>query len=84
MLSRKPTAIKLTQEDLQEYDTFIAGQKEASPPRTDDTAQPRTSQKGKDVASTSQDRQHDMDERIGVTAVVTTAPAAAATRGMRQ
>ena len=76
MLSRKPTAIKLTQEDLQEYDTFIAGQKEASPPRT--------SQKGKEVASTSQDRQHDMDERIGVTAAVMTAPAAAATRGMRR
>ena len=87
MLSRKPTAIKLTQEDLQEYDTFIAGQKEASPPRTDDTAQPRTSQKGKEVASTSQDRQHDMDERIGVMAAITTAPVAAtavAMRGMRR
>jgi len=68
MLSRKPTAIKLTQEDIQEYDALVAAQKEPSPPRTDNPLQPHKSQKGKEVASTSQERQHDMDERIGVTA----------------
>jgi hypothetical protein len=67
MLSRKPTAIKLTQEDIQEFDAFVAAQKEPSP-ETDEPTHSRKSSKGKDVAPAAQDRQQDMDERIGVSA----------------
>jgi len=68
MLPRKPTAIKLSQEDIQDYDNFAAAQKETPPTTKDNSSQPHKSQKGKEVAATSEDRQHVMDERIGVTA----------------
>ena len=69
MLSRKPTAIKLTQEDVQDYDDFVAAQQENSSPQSKDTStNPRKPQKGKEVsASAAQERQQSMDERIGVT-----------------
>ena len=69
MLSRKPTAIKLTQEDIQDYDNFVAAQQEPSSPQSKDTStDPRKPEKGKEVAaSTAQERQQSMDERIGVT-----------------
>jgi hypothetical protein len=68
MLSRKPTAIKLTQEDVQDYDNFVAAQQEHSSPQSKDTVtNPHKPQKGKEVAaSTPQERQQLMDERIGV------------------
>lgn len=68
MLSRKPTAIKLTQEDLQDYDNLVAAQQQPSQQSKDTTNHPRKSQKGKEVAPTPQDRQQAMDQRIGVTA----------------
>jgi len=68
MLSRKPTAIKLTQEDLQDYDNIVAAQKNSSSQGNDSSKQPRNPQKGKEVAPTPQDRQQTMDDRIGVTA----------------
>jgi hypothetical protein len=75
MLSRKPTAIKLTQEDVQDYDDFVAAQQEhSSLPSTDASTNPRKPQKGKEVAaSTAQERQQSMDERIGVTTGTRTA-----------
>jgi hypothetical protein len=66
MLSRKPTAIRLTQEDLLEYDILTAERSlvssEGSPEQ-----EIRKPTKGKEVATTAQDRQTAMDERIGVT-----------------
>ncbi len=75
MLSRKPTAIKLTQEDVQDYDNLVATQQEDSSPQSKDTStNPRKPQKGKEVAaSTAQERQQSMDERIGVTTGTRTA-----------
>lgn len=69
MLSRKPTAIKLTQEDVQDYDNFVAAQQEPSSPQSKDAStDPRKPEKGKEAAaSTVQERQQSMDERIGVT-----------------
>src|SRR5271170_5171054 len=67
MLSRKPTAIKLTQEDLQDYDNLVAAQNSSSPQGNNPPNQPRNPQKGKEVAPTHQDRQQTMDDRIGVT-----------------
>lgn len=68
MLSRKPTAIKLTQEDVQDYDDFVAAQEHSSLPSTDASTNPRKPQKSKEVAAlTAQERQQSMDERIGVT-----------------
>ena len=67
MLSRKPTAVKLTLEDLQDYDNLVAAQKSVSPQGNDPSKQPRNPQKGKEVAPTHQDRQQTMDDRIGVT-----------------
>lgn len=75
MLSRKPTAIKLTQEDVQDYDNLVAAQQQASPKSKGASNPPRKTQKGKEVASTDQERQQSMDERIGV---------ATGTRGTRQ
>jgi len=65
MLSRKPTAIKLTQEDLQDYDNLVA---EQSPVSSEGSPNPivRKSKKGKEAAMTAQERQAVMDERIGV------------------
>jgi hypothetical protein len=67
MLSRKPTAIKLTQEDIQDYDNLVAAQQQPSPQSKDTSNPSRKPQKGKEVVSTAQDRQQSMDERIGVT-----------------
>jgi hypothetical protein len=68
MLSRKPTAIKLTQEDLQDYDKLVAVQQQ-QPQQPKDTADhPRKLQKGKEVVPTPEDRQQAMDQRIGVSA----------------
>ena len=78
MLSRKPTAIKLTQEDVQDYDNLLAAQQQPSPQSKDTSNPPRKPQKGKEVASTAQDRQQTMDERIGVTTGTT------GTRGTRR
>jgi len=66
MLSRKPTAIKLTQEDIYEYDDLVA-QQEAQTPSTD-TSNPPSKKKGKETETetTAQDRQAAMDARIGV------------------
>jgi len=77
MLSRKPTAIKLTQEDVQDYDNVVAAQKEP-PPKTQDVSDSRKSSKGKEVAQSAQERQQVMDERIGL------ASGPAATRTMRR
>jgi Anaphase-promoting complex APC subunit CDC26 len=70
MLSRKPTAIKLTQEDIQDYDNFVAAQQEPSPESTSTPTHLRKS-KGKEVA-TAEERQTSMDQRIGVTNPATT------------
>ena len=70
MLSRKPTAIKLTQEDVQDYDNLVAAQQQppdSSPQSKDPSTHSRKSQKGKEGAPTAQDRQRTMDDRIGVT-----------------
>ena len=67
MLSRKPTSIKLTQEDLQDYDNLVSAQKTTSSQDNDSSNQPRNPRKGKEVAPTPQDRQQTMDDRIGVT-----------------
>jgi Anaphase-promoting complex APC subunit CDC26 len=67
MLSRRPTAIKLTQEDIQDYDNHVAAQQDHSPQSKDTSIQTHKSQKGKEAAPTAQDRQQTMDERIGVT-----------------
>ena len=70
MLSRKPTAIKLTQEDLQEYDTIIAEQQDSSQSSQEslvhDNSRKPTTVKGKEVAKTAEDRQNLIDQRIGV------------------
>ena len=73
MLSRKPTAIKLTYEDIQELDNVIAQQKASSQDR-ETSSQPRKTQKGKEVASSAQERQQAMDERIGVSALAARTP----------
>ena len=65
MLSRKPTAIKLTQEDVQHYDDLVAAQQEVQTPSTD-MSNPTTKKKGKESAATEHDRQAAMDARIGV------------------
>jgi hypothetical protein len=65
MLSRKPTAIKLTQEDIQDYDIMVTAQQEPPSESTSTLTHPRKS-KGKEVAS-AEERQTAMDERIGVT-----------------
>lgn len=70
MLSRKPTAIKLTQEDIQDYDNLVAAQQEPSPETANTPTHPRQP-KGKEVATT-EERQTSMDERIGVTNPPTT------------
>jgi len=70
MLSHKPTAIKLTQEDIQDYDNLVAAQQEPSPESTTTPTHPRKA-KGKEVA-TADERQTTMDERIGVTNPTTT------------
>jgi len=67
MLSRKPTAIKLTQEDIQDYDNLVAAQQQPSSQPKDNSNLPRKTHKEKDVAPTAQDRQHAMDVRIGIT-----------------
>jgi Anaphase-promoting complex APC subunit CDC26 len=82
MLSRKPTAIKLTQEDIQDYDNSIAQQQQQEhSPEAELPSQPVKGAKGKESAATTgvtaQERQRDMDERIGV-------GGAAAGRGGRQ
>jgi len=66
MLSRKPTTIKLTQEDLQDYDNFVASQKEPPPKAQDTSTHSRKSSKGKEVMQSAQQRQQAMDERIGL------------------
>ena len=72
MLSRKPTAIKLTQEDIQDYDNLIAQQQQQqqSPDaNTQSHGTRKTSSKGKEgvaTTATAQERQRAMDERIGV------------------
>lgn len=69
MLSRKPTSIKLTQEDIQDYDNLIP---QRQPEHSSDAELPLPVQavkaaKGKESAAvTAQERQRDMDERIGV------------------
>jgi hypothetical protein len=82
MLSRKPTGIKLTQEDIQDYDNLIPKQNQED--HSPDAELPITVKgaKGKETAasSTAQERQRDMDERIGVGG----AAAAAAGRGGRR
>ena len=76
MLSRKPTAIKLTREDIQDYDNLVAARKEAeSSKNTSNTSKSAKPHKGKEVTSTAEERQAAMDERIGVTT---------ATRGPRR
>lgn len=67
MLSRKPTAIKLTQEDVQDYDS-LAAQKETLAQAQAASGYPRKTSKGKEVAPTVQERQQAMDERIGLAA----------------
>ena len=77
MLSRKPTAVKLTQEDLQDYDNLVAEQQQQQSPSPSEDGPSRvvrTSQKGKEVATTAQSRQVTMDERIGITATGTRVP----------
>jgi Anaphase-promoting complex APC subunit CDC26 len=66
MLSRKPTAIRLTQEDLQDYDNLVAEQSPTPSEGSPNQAIHKTN-KGKEVATTAQGRQATMDERIGVT-----------------
>jgi hypothetical protein len=67
MLSRKPTAIKLTQEDVQDYDSFAA-QKETLAQAQGTSGHSRKPSKGKEVAPSAQERQQAMDERIGLAA----------------
>ena len=67
MLSRKPTVIKLTQEDVQSYDNFVAAQNSGSSQVKDSSNQSRNAQKSKEVAPTTQDGQRTMDDRIGIT-----------------
>jgi hypothetical protein len=76
MLSRKPTAIKLTQEDIQDYDTLLAQQQQESP-EANTPSHLRKPSKGKEAhgivvaaAATAQERQSTMDERIGVNTTV--------------
>ena len=66
MLSRKPTAIKLTHEDIREFDNFITQQKEAGSPGTSN--QPQNPPKDKDGAPSRNacERQQAMDARIGI------------------
>lgn len=78
MLSRKPTAIKLTQDDVQDYDTFVAAQKEPAPQTQGASTHARKSSKGKEVAPSAQERQQTMDDRIGL------ASGAAGTRTARR
>ena len=80
MLSRKPTGIKLTQEDIQDYDNLMPPQSQEDP--SPDAELPITVKgaKGKETAAvTDPERQRDMDERIGVGGA-----AAAAGRGGRR
>jgi hypothetical protein len=71
MLSRKPTAIKLTQEDIQDFDNMVAAQQDPLAESTSTPTHPNKS-KGKEVAS-AEGRQTTMDERIGVTTTNTRA-----------
>ena len=77
MLSRKPTAIKLTQEDIQDYDTLLAQQQQEQSPEPNTPSHLRKTSKGKEphgivvaAAATAQERQSTMDERIGVNTTV--------------
>jgi Anaphase-promoting complex APC subunit CDC26 len=62
MLSRKPTAIKLTHEDIQHLDNVL----EAQQYKHTSAEEVQKTDKGKEVASTH-DRQQSRDARIGVT-----------------
>jgi hypothetical protein len=67
MLSRKPTAIKLTQEDVENYDTLL-DHRETVAKSMGTSGHSRKTSKDKEVAPSAQERQQTMDERIGLAA----------------